>query len=135
MTMRTVYLLVLVSLLTLIFAGLLSAFAASNTVPLTRLTDQSQAITANSLKPPECAALNLATIVVCPSGGGNCNGNQQANLILGSPNVDRINGRGGNDCILGGGGDDTIDGGLGNNDICIGGPGNDAFNRCETVYQ
>ncbi len=133
--MRMFYLLVLVSLLLLTFASLLSALAASNSVPVTRLTDQSQAITANSLKPPECASLNLATIVVCPGGGGNCNGNNQANLILGSPNVNQINGRGGNDCILGGGGNDNIDGGRGNNDICIGGPGNDTFNRCETTYQ
>lgn len=132
---RLLYLLVFLSLVGLIFAGIISAFAAGNTIPPTRLTDQSHAITANALKPTECAALNLANIVVCPSGGGNCNGNNQSNLILGSPNADTIAGRRGNDCILGGGGDDNISGGPGNNDVCIGGPGNDTFFGCETSYQ
>ncbi len=132
---RIFYFLVFLSLIGLIFAGIISAFAAGNTVPPTRLTDQSHAITANALKPPECAALNLRSIIVCPSGGGACNGNNQNNLILGSPNADDINGRGGGDCILGGGGDDIIDGRQGNNDVCIGGPGNDTFSGCETTYQ
>lgn len=135
MTSRLLVLLSLISLLALVCASVMSAFAAGNTVPVTRLTDQSHAITANALKPPECAALNLVRIVVCPSGGGNCNGTNQADLVLGSPNVDNINGRQGNDCILGGGGDDTINGFVGNNDVCIGGPGNDTFLACETIYQ
>ncbi len=133
MTARFLSLLALAGLLALIFVGVMSALAASNTVPVSRLTDQRHAITANALRPTECAALTLVNLVVCPSGGGDCTGTNQADLILGSPNADRINGRPGSDCILGGGGDDTIDGFAGS-DVCIGGPGNDTFNRCETIY-
>jgi Ca2+-binding RTX toxin-like protein len=134
MMTRMLYRLVVVALLVLIFASLTSAFAAANTVPSTRLTDQSRAIAANDLKPAECAALNLVSVIVCPAGGGNCNGDNQNNLILGSPNADTIRGRGGNDCILGGGGDDTLQGNAGGRDVCIGGPGNDIFQTCETTY-
>ncbi len=119
----------------LILAGTIGAVAAANTVPPSRLTDQSRPITANDLKPPECAALNLTNVIVCPAGGGACSGSKARNLILGSPNVDRISGRGGNDCILGGGGDDTLDGGGGRGDVCIGGPGIDSFFKCETAIQ
>jgi len=132
---RSLSCLMLAGLIALILASTIGAVAAANTVPPSRLTDQSRPITANDLKPPECAALNLTTLVVCPAGGGPCNGSGARNLILGSPNVDDISGGGGNDCLLGGGGDDILDGGGGKGDVCIGGPGNDAFFRCETAIQ
>lgn len=122
-------------LIALILASVITAVAAANTVPPSRLTDQSRPITANDLKPPECAALNLTNIVV---GSGNFEGTFGNDLILGSPNSDDIRGRFGDDCILGGGGDDTIVGDQGT-DVCIGGPGNDTFrpppNTCETEIQ
>ncbi|WP_322508387.1 calcium-binding protein [Anaerolinea sp.] len=105
----------------LILVGAISAFAAANIVPVTRLGQILRANTANDFKPPECAALNLNNIVV---GSGNINGTNQNDLILGSPFVDIINGRNGAECILGGGGDDYIEGRQGN-DVILGGPGDD----------
>jgi Ca2+-binding RTX toxin-like protein len=121
-------------LVMLILASLISAVAASNTVPGTRADDVAQTINANALKPTECAAINLTTILVCPGGGGTCRGTNANELILGSPNADTITGRGGTDCILGGGGNDSITGN-GATDVCIGGPGTDTFATCETAIQ
>lgn len=112
----------LLSLLGLVILGIVSAFAAANVVPLSRVTNQAFAITANALKPPECAALNLTRITVI----GDRNPNNQNELIIGTANADDINGAGGQDCILGGGGDDTLRGGSGR-DILLGGPGIDTF--------
>jgi Ca2+-binding RTX toxin-like protein len=126
--------LVIFSLIMLVLASLITAVAASNTIPGTKADDVSQVINANALKPTECAALNLTAIVICPSGGGTCRGTNANELILGSPNVDTIAGRGGTDCILGGDGADSITG-SGGTDVCIGGPGTDIFFTCETVIQ
>jgi Ca2+-binding RTX toxin-like protein len=118
----------------LIILSILSATAAANTVPRTRarrLVIQSP-ITANHLKPPQCAALNLTVIVI---GSGNFSGTNANDLILGGPLRDTMDGGGGNDCILGGGGDDSLRGDQGT-DVCIGGPGNDSFHpSCETQIQ
>lgn len=116
----------------LVILSIASAFAANINVPATRLTNQAQAITANALKPASCSAITLSRVVVCT--GGNCDGTNQNELILGTSSSERIRGRGGNDCILGGGGDDNL---VGNNrsDICIGGPGFDTFNTCEVQIQ
>jgi Ca2+-binding RTX toxin-like protein len=124
----------IVALMTIVVTGVISAVAAGNTVPATRLGDSSQSVTANSLKPSQCSALNLTNIVVCPTTGGTCRGTNANDLILGSPNADNINGRQGNDCIVGGGGNDTINGGAGT-DVCIGGAGTDTFTNCETTVQ
>ena len=136
MTVRLVPRLVFFALIGLVLIGVVSAIAATNTVPPSRLTDQSRPITPNDLKPAECAALDLTAILVCPAAGGNCNGTDASDLILGSPNNDNIwGGLPGNDCILGGGGDDFLRGGPGT-DVCIGGPGSDTFdNSCETQIQ
>jgi Ca2+-binding RTX toxin-like protein len=121
-------------LATLLLASLISAAAAANSVPATRMGSSTRPITLNDVKPTDCAAITLVNIITC--GGGNCNGTGQADLILGSANVDNINARGGNDCILGGGGNDAINGGPGNGDVCIGGPGMaDTFAGCETQIQ
>ncbi len=119
-------------LILLLLASAVSAVAATNTVPPTRLGEQKIAIDANALKPPQCAALNLTAIVVCPSSGGNCDGTDASELILGSSLADNISGGKGDDCILGGGSDDTLKGDQGN-DVCIGGPGANSFHpSCET---
>ncbi len=115
----------------LIIASVVTALAATNIVPPTRVTSQTFPITANDLKPSACAGLNLTDII---SGSGTITGTSGNDLILGGPGNDTINGMGGNDCILGGGGNDTIDGGDGT-DVCIGGPGTDTFANCETVIQ
>jgi hemolysin type calcium-binding protein len=133
MTMRTLYRLAAAGFLLLILASVVSAVAASNTVPPSRLADRRSAIDLNSFKPAACSALTLTRIVVC-SGTGNCNGTAGNDLILGSANADTIKGTGGSDCILGGGGDDDISG-SGGGDVCIGGPGTDTFKQCETGNQ
>lgn len=121
--------LILIALITLILISSVSALAATNTVPGTRIGQQIRSITANELKPPECAAINLTAIVVCT--GGNCNGSGASELLLGTANGERLRGRGGSDCIIGGGGDDELTGN-GASDVCIGGPGTDTFASCET---
>ena len=131
---RNVPRLVLVVLGLLIIFGVVFAFAANISVPVTRLTNQARAITANTLKPQACSGITVTTIVYCPAGGGACNGTSASELILGSPNVDTIQGKGGADCVVGGGGDDDITGDQGNN-VCIGGPGTDTFKKCQTAIQ
>jgi Ca2+-binding RTX toxin-like protein len=118
--------------LTLITA--ISAYAATNTVPTTHLMDQSSPILVSELAPAACGNIrnSLTTVVQCT--GGNCNGTQGNDLILGSPYADNIKGKNGDDCILGGDGDDSISGDNGT-DVCIGGNGNDSFKKCETDIQ
>lgn len=87
-----------VGLVLLIVVSVSSAVAASNMVPQTRLSDTSRGITANDLKPAQCAGLNLSSIVACSS--GNCNGTAANELILGYPGFEIINGGGGADCII-----------------------------------
>lgn len=128
MITRILHWLAFFGLMAMILASVVTAIAATNSVPSSHLTDQSRPITANDLKPSQCAALNLTEIVV---GSGKFSGTDANELILGGPDADTIDGKGGSDCILGGGGNDDIDGGSGT-DVCIGGPGTDTFSRCET---
>ncbi|SRR5581483_9284849 len=131
MILRTFHRLALIGLTVLILASVFSAVAAANTVPSSRLGDQRSVIDANALKPPQCSALNLTSVYVCPSAGGSCNPTGTSELVLGSPLDDDIKAGQGDDCILGGGGNDRILG-QGGTDVCIGGPGNDTFGGCET---
>jgi Ca2+-binding RTX toxin-like protein len=118
----------------LVAVGLLlvlgGALAAANTVSSSLAGSTAAAgPTANDLKPPECAALNLA--IVSRPGGGNAN---LAQLILGTAGNDNINGGNRDDCIVGGAGNDRLSGGAGN-DVCIGGPGDDNLHAsCEHRY-
>jgi Ca2+-binding RTX toxin-like protein len=121
---------ILLGILVIISVGF--AFAANIVVPTTRLTDQTRGIDPNELKPAACSGLNLTSIVVC--NGGNCNGTNASELILGTSGYDNIKGKNGDDCIVGGDGDDDISGDNGT-DVCVGGPGNDTFNKCETEIQ
>jgi Ca2+-binding RTX toxin-like protein len=109
----------------------LTAVAATNTVPPTRVDSRSVFFDINHLKPAACAGITVTNLV---TGSGALTGSEGNDLILGGPGADEINGLGGSDCILGGGGDDLINGGDGN-DICIGGPGSDAFTDCEGEIQ
>jgi Ca2+-binding RTX toxin-like protein len=120
----------LFGLFLLVLISVVTAIAATNTVPPTRLGNQTKSITSNDVKPASCASLDLRNIV---SGSGVITGTAGNDLILGSPGNDIINGMGGDDCIIGGSGNDIIDGGDGN-DICNGGgsPG-DIFRNCEVV--
>src|SRR5215212_4355161 len=114
--------LLFVMLSVLIATSISFAFAANIVVPTTYLTDQSSAVTADTLKPAACAAITLTTILYCPVMGGTCVGTDASELIIGSAAADDIQGGKGNDCILGAGGDDSIRGEQGT-DVCIGGPG------------
>lgn len=115
------------SLLALILATAVTAVAATNRVPFTRLTNQSKYIGINDFKPYACGGTSLTNLV---SGSGTLTGTAGNDLILGSSGVDVIDGLGGNDCIVGGGGDDQITGGDGN-DVCLSGDGYDVFTSCE----
>jgi Ca2+-binding RTX toxin-like protein len=121
----------LLTLMGLLLLSLVSVLTAANTVPPTKFLDSTIAITADALKPTDCAAITLNNMV---TGSGAISGTGQDDLILGSPGVDTIAAHPGNDCILGGGGDDSIDGDAGT-DVCIGGPGTDTFAQCETTVQ
>jgi Ca2+-binding RTX toxin-like protein len=105
------------------------ASTATNVIEASRAGQQNRPITANDLKPPECAALDLQEIRVVGRQGGA----GHAGLVLGTSGNDRIIGGGDSDCIVGGAGNDDINAG-GGTDICIGGPGVDTFKNCETVY-
>jgi Ca2+-binding RTX toxin-like protein len=124
---------VLIGLFVLILSSAAFAMASANTVSGSRLDSVSSPVSANALKPSQCSALNLTTVIVCPA-TGICNGTSANELILGDGNADTIRGRGGTDCILGGGGDDILNGNNGG-DVCIGGPGTDSFSNCETTIQ
>lgn len=124
--------LIVITLIALILMSSVSALAATNTVPTTRIGQQINSITANALKPSACTAINLTTIVICT--GGNCDGSGANELLLGTAAGERIRGRGGQDCIVGGGGNDQLVGN-GASDVCIGGPGTDTFTTCENQIQ
>ena len=111
---------------------LVSALAATNSVPASRAERDVSAITVDQKKPkPACNGITVTTIV---TGGGN--GDNSANLVLGTAAANgNLRGMNGNDCIHGGGGNDTLRGDDGT-DVCIGGPGTDSFHAtCETQIQ
>ena len=118
--------LALILLAALIFITAIYAIAAGNTVPETRLTDQSSAVPASAIAPPECDSIrySLEAVVVCT--GGVCNGSNANELIFGTNGNDTINGKNGDDCIVGGDGGDIISGDNGN-DVLVGGPGSDTL--------
>jgi len=108
----------------ILITGTIAANAATNTIPNTRLDIDNRNITANDLKPSDCAALNLTNVV---SGSGNINGTPGNDLILGSAGNDAIQGRQGADCILAGSGNDTLQGNQGG-DVLLAGEGDDSLN-------
>jgi hypothetical protein len=121
-----------VGLVLLVLGSIVSAQAANVSIPSVKFDELRNSITANTLKPKECSALTLSSIVICT--GGNCDGTGANELLLGTSGDEKIRGRGGSDCILGGGGNDQLVGNV-NSDVCIGGPGSDTFTTCETKYQ
>lgn len=112
-----------VLLLLLGIVSVLHAVAAANSVPTTRIDEDSFPITANALKPGRCSAISLTTLI---TGSGTFDGSGGNDLILGSAGADTIRGRAGDDCILAGDGNDAVQGNQGA-DILLGGDGNDAL--------
>ena len=109
-------------LITLILISVVTAIAATNTIPATRITAHGESISTNDLRPSACATIFLTNQV---NGSGAITGTEGNDLMLGSAGTDTIDGLGGDDCILGGGGMDT----------CLGGPGVDQFVACESQTQ
>jgi Ca2+-binding RTX toxin-like protein len=131
MSIRTIYRLVVVGLAALVLSSMMSAMAASNSVPTSGLDEISRSITVNDLKPAQCDAIHLTNLIVAT---GIFTGTAGNDLILGGAGADTIRGEGGNDCILGGGGNDTLYGDSGT-DVCIGGSGNDILDdSCESKH-
>lgn len=138
-------------LLLILAASGMYAVAGANDVAASGAHHHSFPVTANDLKPPECAGIALYSVV---TGSGDITGGNVNELILGSAGADTITGKGGDDCILGGAGNDEINGGLsygidillggsgddtlngqnGSLDVCYGGAGVDQFEKCETIY-
>lgn len=119
------------SALTLLLFSVVTAVAATNTIPATRLDDKTSSISLNNLKPSACSGISVTNLI---TDTGSITGTSGNDLILASSGIDIIDGSGGNDCIVGGGGDDLIAGGDGS-DICLGGPGTDVFATCEGEMQ
>lgn len=112
------------------------ALSATNSVSTSGLSDQTINITANDLKPAECASLSLNNVVLVIAGVPLVTTGNSGDLILGTNTSDDITARKGDDCIVGGAGDDIIDGNQGN-DIILGGAGNDQINgnnSDDTIY-
>jgi hypothetical protein len=137
-------------MLVLVALGAITAMAAANVVPATRVGLSNHPVTLQQLAPPECASIaaRLTTLVV---DSGTFDGGTASELILGSAGADTIRGRQGNDCIVGGDGNDDLQGNQGNDvlvggagddtldgnqgtDICYGGSGTDTAQNCETTY-
>ena len=138
-----------VMVLSLVALGAVTALAAANSVPATRIGQSDHPVLLQQLVPGECASIagSLTALVV---GSGNFDGTGASELILGSAGADIIRGRQGNDCIVSGGGNDDLQGNQGNdvlvgggdndaldggqaNDICDGGSGTDTAQNCETT--
>ena len=117
---------------TFVALGLLpmsGAVGSGNAVPGSNVTRYQVAITANTLKPVECAGIALTTVVA------GITGTNGADLLLGSAAANSMSASGNNDCVLGGGGNDSINCGAGI-DVALGGPGTDRLNaNCETRIQ
>ena len=111
---------------------LVSALAATNSVPVSRAERDVTAITVDQKKPkPACNGITVTDLVTGGADGANTD-----DLVLGTAAADtNLRGRNGDDCILGGGGNDMLRGD-GGTDVCIGGPGTDTFDAsCETQIQ
>jgi Ca2+-binding RTX toxin-like protein len=129
-----------IGMLLLILFSMMTALAAANTVPTSRLDDDQVSIGLNDLKPAQCASITVTNLITTPGFLGIYLGTNQNDLIIGNSGGNTFMGAGGNDCMMGGGGNDTFYGGsiFGDNgaaDVCIGGPGTDSFSGCETAIQ
>ena len=102
---------------------------AANGVPGTKADNETQAITAETLKPAACAGITLTAILIGP---GSLTGTAANELIISDGTVNnKLNGGGGNDCIIGSSAKNQFTGGTGT-DVCIGNGGGDTFATCET---
>lgn len=96
----------------------ITAIAAQNTVPTTRIGSATVPLNINTLVTAQCGGITLTNLV---TGAGTITGTAANDLILASLGDDTINGGAGSDCIIAGAGNDTVDGGGAETDICLGG--------------
>ena len=95
------------------------AFTASNTVPVTSISQTTQSITPLQLEPAECISSGI-TVTSIVSGAGSVTSTAANQLVLGSSGNDTLSDTaGGNDCLVGGAGTDTFNGWKHHNDFCI----------------
>lgn len=108
------------------------ALTATNDVPASSVDSLvAGRPTANQLKPPECAALDLEAVIIVDS----VRERGRDGLVLGTSGPDVLRGQGGSDCLVGGAGNDHLRG-EGGYDVCVGGPGVDTFHvTCEVRIQ
>ena len=108
----------------LLAGGLIASLAlgysltASNTVSASNASLTTAAITPNTLKPPECAAVSLSSLVT--GSGGTVETLTGGSLIVGSASSETLKASTGNNCVVGGAGSDTVDVRVtGRTEICI----------------
>ncbi len=137
----------LLSVVLLIWALFMGfAWAAVNTVPLSRLDEDYFVPDPNQMKPDECGGITVQNLVVASGLLGQ--GTPNNDLLLGSLTgfqLQTLAGDQGDDCIvaaantlnflLGNEGNDVLIGHPSSIDTCFGGPGNDLFYNCEIVIQ
>ena len=85
-----------------VLASVVSGVAASNSMPSTRASDLTATITANDLKPPECASISLSVVVTISAPATSA-----SSLVLGTGASETYTAGNGSNCILGGGGSDV----------------------------
>jgi hypothetical protein len=85
-------------LVMLVVVSIITASAAANTVPTSHLTDQTTAITADTLKPAQCNGLTLTGgIYICIK--NNCTASGPNMLVLGTSQANKIDGVSGSCCV------------------------------------
>jgi hypothetical protein len=84
-----------------------AVLTATAVVPVSYAVQNTRAIGAADLKPSDCAALTLSSIV---KGTGSISsvGNGNGELVLASAANDTITVKGGNECVVGGAGTDSV---------------------------
>jgi Ca2+-binding RTX toxin-like protein len=131
--------------------GAVTALAAANAVPATRIGQSDHPVLLQQLVPGQCAGIagslsnlvvdsgsfdgtNAGDLMLGSAGPDDISGRQGSDCIVGGDGNDSLNGNQGNDVLVGGGGDDDLDGGVGTSDWCFGDSGTDTERRCETVF-
>ncbi len=108
--------------------GLVHGSTTANSIPPSRAGISYHPTTAQQLAPPECAGMVLTSVAW--GDNGTLNGTNGNELLIGSDNTNRINGRNGDDClVIGARKDNRLDGGPGN-DVCVGNA-TTRFDNCE----
>jgi Ca2+-binding RTX toxin-like protein len=106
-------------MLILINIGMSSAATLNVSSNSQNVFTASDSITAEKVKPLECAGITLVDITITDGNGNN-------NLIIGTGGNDNLDGNDGDDCIVGVDGADTLRGEKGD-DVIVGGAGDDVL--------